>query len=321
MRSKMDFELELIRDNNNGYEYQFGQFSSGLMNGFGKHLKVKKDEASQIIECYEVGEFKNGKLNGLGKCIKDNKLIHNGFYKDGEVINTDGFIKNLSSEDVSEIQFDGIKHLGKRYYQDKNNGYQVIICDKKIVYFINGPQIEKTSYTYYRFSYLKDGKEVGLSIEYLLDAQGKVSKDKVELYLPEERSDDNRILSTIFNNIYWNYHGLIYDKTIKIKNGTTKVTDVIYKGKCGCVIYIPSSVTHLGPEIVKGNDNIFVQVYYDGTMEEWEKIEKGKVEWVMIDGATWYYYGHDAMPSKEFTDWVSGVWKVFIHCKNGDIKP
>ena len=316
----MNFELKLIKEDNTGYEYQFGQFSSGIMNGFGKYLKVKKDEASQIIECYEVGEFTNGKLNGLGKCIKDNKVIHNGFYKDGEVVNTGEYIKNLSSEDVSEIQFDGIKHVGKRYYQDKNNGYQVIICDKKIVYFISGPQIEKTSYTYYRFSYLKDGEEVGLSIEYLLDEQGNISKEKIEISLPEEGYDDSRILNVIFSNIYWNYHGLIYDKEVRIENGTTEIFKEIYNGEYGCVIYIPSSVTYLGPKIVKGKDNIFVEVYYEGTKEEWERIEKGKVEWVEVSGATWYYYGHDAMPSREFTDWVNGVWKLFIHCKDGDIK-
>ena len=313
----MEYKLELIKDDSSGYSYRFGQFFDGQLNGIGKYVVTKNEESSIYFEHYEVGEFKNGKLNGIAKLIENNKVVHIGLFENGEPLNTLDYIKNISSEDVNEFEYQNIKYVGKRYFQNKEEGYQIVICHKKIVHFISGPTIQKSDQTYYHFAYLSNGKEEGLSIDFLLDEKGNISEERFFINFKNENYCDSEMITKIINSNIWNFRGLIYDKEIRINEGQERVTGEIYNGEYGCTIYIPSSITYLGPKIVKGKGNNFVQVYYDGTKEEWEKIEKGKVEWEEVSGATWYYYGHDAMPERIIKDWVSDVWKVFVHCKDG----
>ena len=319
----MDYKLILTKDNAEGFEYRFGKFKDGKLNGVGKKVSASIRNSSVFLDYYAMGEFQDDELNGIGELTKDSRYVHVGMFKNGEPIAVDEYIKGLSSREVSAVEFDNSKYSGKEYYSDPMEGYHVIICDKVLVHYISeGPKEEDSPYSYYRFMYLHEGKEVGLSISFLLgNKDNAIFKKTIGLRLPEETSTDQYLLlENVLRKYSWNFRGLIYSKEVKVEEGTQRVTETIYAGKDGVTIYLPKGIEYLGPSIVKGMEYIFVNVYFDGTIDEWNKIKKGKTEMCVIDEPTWYYYHHDSIPTEEFIDWASGAWKVFVHCLDGDIE-
>lgn len=321
----MKYQLVLIKEDENGYAYRFGELDNGKLNGLGKYVSAKKintNSPQTLISFihYAFGEFKDDELNGLGELSGNDIDTHIGLFINGKPIKTEEYIKDLSCEDASSERFDNYEYVeGKHYFKDPREGYHITIFNKiKVHYIVSGVVVEDSPYTLYHFAHFHDGHEVGLSIDLLLDKDGSINKKEYRLYLQEDNSEDEYLITQAFKNSLWNHHGLVYKNEIRIQEGTTRITNALYKDKYGLTIYLPHSVTYLGPSIVEG-DNILVQVYYDGTIEEWNKIQKGKTFTVMVDEGTWYYYHHEPMRSEEYIDWIRGAWKVFIHCKDGDI--
>ena len=93
-------------------------------------------------------------------------------------------------------------------------------------------------------------------------------------------------------------------------------------------IHIPKNVTQIEEaafSLEDGSSAYQVDIYYDGTIEEWNNIKKG----LIIEKTTedWYgYYYHNSSryeTSRIYYSWFKNHEKgiIVIHCLDGDTKP
>ena len=93
-----------------------------------------------------------------------------------------------------------------------------------------------------------------------------------------EIADKRNLISVIINanEVSSNlFSGCTTLTSVTITNNVTSIGTDAFKGCNLASITIPNSVTYLGPGFVAFNDNLNI-VNYNGTMNEWNNIVKGK---------------------------------------------
>ena len=93
-------------------------------------------------------------------------------------------------------------------------------------------------------------------------------------------------------------------------------------------IHIPKSVIEIQEAAFSfSNDNnkYHVDIFYDGTIDEWNHLKKGMIEEKTEEDWYGYYYhnGPRYETSRIYHSWFEEYYKgdVIIHCSDGDTKP
>lgn len=305
------------KDDNN-YHYIAGEIENDVLNGYGREC-IKEGK----IEYNYVGKFKNGKLNGIGAIYLDDKLLEFGFYEDGKLIDIEEYKNKTNRVQVEDFRyynkkFKNIYAYGECYDFNNAEGYVYIESDETIeIGFYYEEKLVKGNRCIKQFYNYKDNKPYDLRLTYYEDK--KEHKEIVNLYLYQ----DDVFLQALLEGRRFNYHKLIFDE-IKIEEGTKILTTHSINIKGSVIIHLPHSIETLEKEVFNYETFCYyVEVYYDGTKEEWNKIKKGgtKIEERSLGGTSYYYHGDDSYYLEEVeVSWAYMSDIVVVHCKDGDIK-
>ena len=93
-------------------------------------------------------------------------------------------------------------------------------------------------------------------------------------------------------------------------------------------IHIPKNVLQIDEDAFRFEDDspsYNVDIYYDGTIEEWNHLKKGLIEEKITEDWYGYYYhnGPRYETSRIYYSWFRNYYKgvVIIHCLDGETKP
>lgn len=85
-------------------------------------------------------------------------------------------------------------------------------------------------------------------------------------------------------------------------------------------IYVSKNVKSICDRAIFDYNHTAIEIYYDGTIEEWHKIKKGEMEYSYSE--EWVDYQHFKSiehRSEIYNNFISTNSKVLIHCSDGDI--
>ena len=93
-------------------------------------------------------------------------------------------------------------------------------------------------------------------------------------------------------------------------------------------IHIPQSVMQIDEDAFSFDDenaSYHVDIFYDGTIDEWNHLKKGLIEEKTTEDWYGYYYhnGPRYETNRIYYSWFKNYYKgvVIIHCSDGDTKP
>ena len=277
----MKRKLKIISDvSNYEYQYEYGYFKDDLLT----NLSRRERRLNQDI-LKEVGEFKEGQLNGIGYKANVKGIFEFGLYKDGNLLSYEDAIKDLKIANAKDFKLGELSFGDVSIYY--NDSMSIIKGDNSLLYIM-----------------VKDHKYYGLGI-------GEVNNQKEQLYF--DPNEDYLLVN-------WRFRSL--SKTVRIREGVVNLKK-IYGGKNDVIIYIPKTVKKIADNAVFNSDyfeKIKVEVYYDGTIEEWKQIEKGRTETKTVED--WYgYYYHNSDRYETYNQhysWRDKTEIPIIHCTDGD---
>ena len=109
-----------------------------------------------------------------------------------------------------------------------------------------------------------------------------------------------------------------------VSQGVEVIEPNAFKAEENATIHLPKSVKEIANDAFTAvNPDIVIEVFYEGTMEEWKKVKKGLIRIRYVED--WYgYYYHNTDRYEEIQDYFSWITNcktpVMIHCADGDIK-
>lgn len=281
------------------------------LNGMGKDITVNGGTTTVVI-----GTFKEGRLNGIGAKIVNGVCVESGLYQDGKLIDAEAFKKNAKKTIVPETEKYGRKYVDSVLYYHEGeegnvSGYTLLVCDTMVVHFIGGNQRVKGERSCLRYAEFKGNEPIGLmAFENYAKGEGASHDYLFDKY-------DDRLLA------FWNVDvekRLFMWKAIRVEEGTKSLPKGFLNAGESIVLYLPRSIEKLEDGAVSGKKPYYMEVFYEGTKEEWEKIEKGRYETYEYEDFYGYYYHNSERycVSRRYFDWVRNAPLVVIHCLDGD---
>ena len=216
-----------------------------------------------------------------------------------------------------------LKYIGKNAFEDTEKLTKITV-DKNNKHFImeNSALLNKDKTRLYKFA-SKDAKEYkapgtlktvdnyafcsGAKLENIV-LGSKVEKVNITMFMGTKvykNMPDEGVIYYGKNAIEY-MPGAEYNGLVILKSGTKSVTINEYTDTCVDAMYVPKSVKYIG--------NLPTYVYYEGTKEEWEKIEFDESVYYYIDYVSVYfnikndgkhthdYYAGMILPEKCFTN-------------------
>ena len=296
------------------YHVLIGNIVDNKLEGYGKEIIQNGEEQRMTF-----GEFKNGVLNGLAVKFINNNCVEAGLYIDNKYIDVEEFKKDANQKMIGEANRMGYDYANCVLYyhgDDPNNlnGYALLACEEMVVHFITGKQYVKGERSCYQFIKYENNQEVGFSTyKCFVKDKGYYFNhfiyEKKNVYL--ELITDNRHGSELFE---W--------EKVEVSEGVTKLSSQFHKANSSVILYLPKSIKTLKNDVIYSKNDYLLEVYYSGTKEEWNHIEKGIKETYGTED--WYgYYYHNSERygvSQRFKDWAKNAIHILIHCSDGDIE-
>ena len=320
-------EIKLLRDeakhrNPDDYAYELGHFVDGALEGVGCREDATCTGGAKANRS-EFGLFHNGLLDGPG-VIEDSKHGFTiGYFEHGKIVNPED-LQGFEVESMKDIDFEANHHYlvtgVKRYTKKTEDGtIEMVFGTFSHIrqYFMSGPKIEPLNYPFpYAHLTLKDGDEEIFSIATRVNNMGTsfVGIKTKDGFCTRSTPYDVRVCS------FRKYHF----EDVRVRQGTETIDKVIYKGYYSVRLFLPRSVKRIIPDAISEADHFlrFVEVFYDGTKEEWEKIIKDDT--ITETTEDWYgYYYHNSERYETHT--VHSVFPkmckiLAVHCADGDIE-
>lgn len=276
----MKRKLKIISDvSNYEYQYEYGYFKDDLLTNLSR-----REKRINLDILKEVGVFKKGLLNGVGYKANFKDIFEFGLYKDGNLLSFEEAIKGKKSVNIKDFKLGDFSFGDAWVYY--NDSMSIVKGDNSILYIM-----------------VKDKKYCGLGI-------AEINNQKELFYFDPV---DSCVL------VNWRFRSIA--KTVRIRKGTVNLKE-IYGGKYDVNIYIPNTVKKIADHVVYNSDyfeKIKVDVYYDGTMEEWNNIERGR--WETKTTEDWYgYYYHNTDRYETYDmyiPWFNKTELPVIHCLDG----
>ena len=305
--------LFIYKNSDKDYHLIVGERIEGdKLNGYGKDIRVEGDD-SVIF----VGKFKEGELDGIGAKIKNGVAVESGLYRNGTLVSIEEFKNGAKMKIIKESEKYGHKYRDCELYyhegdKDHISGYALLVCEKTIVHFISGNQIVKGDRSCLAFGEYKDNKEIGLK------AFINYSKDKGVTYdYFYDRYD--RAFAVFVNK---DHEARLFDwEKVEVAEGVETLEKGFLKPSKSTILYLPHSVKKICDSAVFSKENYYLEVFYDGSLEDWEKIEKGREEWGTREDFYGYYYHNSEryVPEKNYYNWARNTEFIAIHCNDGEL--
>ena len=103
---------------------------------------------------------------------------------------------------------------------------------------------------------------------------------------------------------------------IYIEEGTVEIKQNTYRGLKDVIIHIPNSVLKIAEQAINPRRKNYVEVFYNGTKDDWSGIKKGyREDWCEED----LHRIGMGVSHTIFVDWAVNNYKITIHCLDGDI--
>ena len=308
----MEIKYLLLKHNSDeDYIFIAGEIKDSKLNGWGLE-EIKTLEGTRKT----YGRFVDGKLDGIGviKFINNDGhevLEEYGFYKDGVHISDEEFM-------ASSIETKIMETLSK-FNLDFVNASQYSLLNKENK--VDGPCLIYSHQTH-RYGSTDNDYMNHIFKEYRYVSNGIVEGFSFNIKLHPEYQ--TRYYFTIFedNDSFfdmiggdWGYMST-QNEEIFIEEGTEVIKRNTYRGSKNVIIHIPHSVHKIAEQAINPKKTHYVEVYYDGTMKEWDNIHKGYYEsWCEEDS---YRVGM-GVSRTVFVDWAVNNFKITIHCTDGDL--
>ena len=295
------------------YKAKIGEITDGKLMGYGKILSVNEGHTEALL-----GRFENDLLEGVGVSFSGKSISGMGLYAKGKPININEFLAKANKKIIPELKNHNYTFVDAILYYlgndpEKINGPTILLADEVIVYFISGNKREKGQVRLARLEEYENGKPVGLFVEEFIDKDGRAQHSF-------EHHIDSRPLSILFDRVDADAREFEW-KEMTINDGVKAIKSGSLTLNTSVILHLPKSVAKLEDKVFNSGGPFFVEVFYDGTIEEWKAIEKGKEETVTEED--WYgYYYHNAERYSTYTKtipWSEGADFVLIHCSDGDL--
>lgn len=298
----MEIKYLVVKENGeDDYIFIAGEIENNKLNGWGIE-EVTTPEGTKKTS----GRFIDGKLDGIGvvKSIKNGyeTLLEYGIYQNGKHIDDKEFMDMATTQRVMETldKFNFNYNKVLKYYlpneENKIEGPCLLYSDLDYV---------DTIFKEYR--YVSNGLIEGFSFNILFY---KTSKPRYYFSVYEK----NKLFFEMLDRD-WGYKATQKEE-IFIKEGAEVIKKNTYKGDKSVVIHIPSSVHTIEEHAINPKKTNYVEVFYDGTKSDWDRINKGYRESWCEDDYTRIGMG---VSRTIFVDWAVDNIKITIHCQDGDI--
>ncbi len=286
--------------------------TDGKLNGPGKDVTVSGDRTTVII-----GTFKDGILNGIGAKIENDICVESGLYKDGVLIGAEAFKLGAKKTVVRSAEKYGYKYVKcDLYYHDGEegniNGYTLLVCDKMVRHFISGNEIVQGERSCLVFAEYKDNEPIKLiAFENFEKGKGVTHDYYINYPFDETLPFWNKEFARRF--FEW--------KTVNVDMGTESLPKGFINAQENVILHLPHSIKKLDDAVVSSKQDYYLEVFYEGTKEEWEQIEKGRYEYGVTEDFYGYYYHNSEryVPRRDYFDWAKKAVFIVIHCLDGDI--
>ena len=299
MKNEFQFRL-LYERGEDDFSFQAGYFENDLLNGPGRETIVSPDEKGYMKKSItRRGFFKDGKLHGLGFINELGKDLVFGFFENGELVPLEEWKRRFTP--VQHYYRDARETNPTQYYGEMLDGRfvgkGVFLCNevsRDLAYYFQTPSNGEKGPSFFVRKFNSVISENWFDIEEGI----------------EEQLDD----------ITYNFRAE-RKKVIHIKEGTEMIQKGFYSSSESLELYIPRSVKRIEHSSIgsaRRYRDINVDVFYSGTKEEWEAIDRGDYE--MRTEEDWYgYYYHNSerySTYRAYLCWFYGVKndKVTIHC-------
>lgn len=308
----MEIKHLLLKDNGkNDHVFIAGEIKNNQLNGWGLE-EVATPEGTKKT----YGHFVDGKLDDVGviESIDRSKgvsIVEYGFYMHGEHIDDEAFMKMAKEEKVMEtiakfnLDFTNVSKYFLAREDDKSSGLRLVYSHQTRQY--GNTDNDYKNHVFKEYQCISRGKVVGFSFSIMLHP-------KYQTRYRFTSFEENQLFYEMLDDD-WGYTST-QSKEIFIQEGTEVIKRNTFTGTENVVIHIPSSVTTIEEQAINPKKKHYVEVYYDGTKEEWERIKKGHCEsWCEDDP---YRVGMGTSHTIR-VDWAVHNHKITIHCLDGDI--
>ncbi|MCR4910910.1 MAG: hypothetical protein K5925_00040 [Bacilli bacterium] len=306
---RLKYQFKLLSETADSYHFEVGAFKDGKLEGLGKIEYFNNDKKHSF-----VGFFSNGELNGLGVHLVDDDIVEYGVYDNGQLVDLNDFLAGASFNEIVELNFDKTNYKNVREY--RKEGISVVFFEKVEAYsFMESKTVIADSkrkvihfvHEDWPCFYIDIVSEKGYNSPFKFFYFGDIEKEFEEMLSKG-----------------WNHH-ILMPIEIKIIEGKEEILENLYSGDHSVKLYLPRSIKKLGPNIITPEYNrdhkVLVEVFYQGTKEEWNAIIKG--ETVTHEREDWYgYYYHNTERYEkwdEYIPWVTNYKKLTIHCSDSEI--
>ncbi len=321
------FEIKLIRDGikrgrPDDYSFEAGHFKDDALEGVGLKEESHSSGGKVIIQS-EFGLFHDGLLEGPG-FIGDSrhKVSMIGYFEKGKLVNPED-LQGFSIESIEDIHLDTYRHFivtgVKRYVKKTEYGTIEMVFGQHTHLVSNtfgGPVTEPLKYPfpYVRLA-LRDEKEEVFSVLTTMNDMGNS-------YLKISTNNDLAERDSPYLDPLCRFRKYVFED-VRVAKGRQSIDETIYSGPYSVRLFLPHSVKKIIPRALSEAKHFvrLVEVFYDGTKEEWEKIIKDDSRSVTTED--WYgYYYHNAerYSSYDVYSTFPEMGKLIaVHCVDGDI--
>ena len=302
------YGIEIVYDKGQkDFFFRAGHFQNGLLNGPGRESERVSDPNGLfgIRMTTRIGMYKDGLLDGVGIVNVDNEETF-GFFEKGVMSPLEEWTSRYPNP--SQVN-----------YKDQQNG-DVNPC----LYYGESDESKKATHGVFlchevsrELAYYFDKDEATKSFFFIRKFNSVVSYN----FFGDVPDD----MKSPLEYVYYNFRASKV-KDVKAKQGTK----ILPKGFCrsneSLRIHFPASLEKIEPSAVFSRDRFYeikLEVFFEGTMEQWRAIEKGEDYYETVEDWYGYYYHNSSRYDtvKKHKPWFFGVenGKVIVHCQDGDL--
>ena len=321
------FEIKLIRDeikrgSPNNYSFEAGHFKDDALEGVGLKEESHFSGGKVIIQS-EFGLFRGGLLEGPG-FIGDSrhKVSVIGYFEKGKLVNPED-LQGFSIESIEDIHLDTYRHFivtgVKRYVKKAEYGTIEMVFGQHthlVRDTFGGPVTEPLKYPfpYVRLALWDEKEEVFSVLTTMNDMGNDYLKISTNNGLAERTSPYLDSLCRFRKYVL---------EDVRVAKGTQSIDGTIYSGPYSVRLFLPRSVKKINPNALAEAEHFvrLVEVFYDGTKEEWGKIVKdGSRSVTTEDWYGYYYHNAERYSTYDVHSTFPETGKIIaVHCVDGDI--
>ena len=308
----MEIKYLVIQDNGvNDYIFIAGEIENNKLNGWGLE-EVATTEG--IRKTY--GRFVDGKLDGVGvkKIVNnggDEILEEYGFYKNGKHIDDEEFMSMAEEQRIMEtlrklnLEFVNASKFYLNKKEEKIDGPCLIYSHETHRY--GNTDNDYKNHVLKEYRYVSNGIIEGFSFNITLHPTYQTR------YFFTVFEKNEQFFEMLYSD--WGYMATQKDE-IFVDEGKEEIERNTYKGGKSLIIHIPNSVHKIADRAISPKRTHYLEVFYNGTKDEWDRIEKGyREDWCEEDT---HRIGM-GVSRTVFIDWAVNNFKITIHCLDGDI--